>query len=268
MKLFKLNTIAIAALVTSAFAFTSCDQDAEGPKYSPESDACYSFANNQMTFEVTAEENGVVNIPVYRGKGGAEATIDVTVVEADEIFSAIQPTVTFANGENVAYIQLNFGSIDNLGATSNYNVVLALNDSILSPAGVGEINVTVKRQLTWEYIGDGTYATQLFGEQWTQPVYKAKEGPIYRLPDCIFAGYPLVFSLTEDLNDLAGYDIQPIGYSDATYGMLYYRPSQFVRSGDILIWVMDGLVVYNGGWGRLYSGFQEMLLMPEGWDQY
>lgn len=118
--------------------------------------------------------------------------------------------------------------------------------------------------MTWESIGTGTYTSELFDDSWPQPIEKAIEGNIYRLPDCIVEGYPLVFSLSDDKQELIAWDPQPTGYDGTNYGMLYFIAEGMERQGNVLSFPMRGVVSYNGGWGLLYQGFTEILEMPEG----
>lgn len=243
---------------------SSCNQDAEGEIWSGE--LGYSFPSSTLIKEVTSNDNGVVSVPIYRTSKKGESTISIDIdddTKAEGIFSLESNDVSFADGEGVAYAKLKFASINDLGATSKYVIGINFADGInLSPASEEKIEVTVSRKLTWKSIGTGVYTSELFGQGWDQEVQKADEGNIYRLPDCISSGYPLIFSLSEDGQTLLGWDIQPIGYNTSSYGMLYYKATKMTREGNILSFTMNGLVKYNGGWGKLYSGFTETLEMP------
>ena len=107
------------------------------------------------------------------------------------------------------------------------------------------------------------YTSELFGQAWEQPILKAKEGNIYKLPDCITEGYPMVFTLSEDGQTLVNWDLQATGYKDATYGMVYFTPTDMQRQGNKLLFAMRGAVAVEGGYGILYSGFTETLELPE-----
>ena len=98
---------------------------------------------------------------------------------------------------------------------------------------------------------------------WEQPILKAKEGNIYKLPDCITEGYPMVFTLSEDGQTLVNWDLQATGYKHATYGMVYFTPTDMQRQGNKLLFAMRGAVAVEGGYGILYSGFTETLELPE-----
>lgn len=252
---------AFAALAT----FTSCDTDAEGTLYTPDADACYSFASTQMNMELSADNQGVIKVPLYRGRTDKDATIAITA-QMDEatqaIFTLASSSISFKSGENIAYAELNFGSIDKLGATNKYVINLSIPEENASPSAESSIKVQAQRMLTWESYGTGIYTSQLFGQSWEQPIEKAKEGNIYRLKDCIYEGYPFVFTLSENGQELLGWDLQPSGYKHATYGMVYFTATGMEREGNILSFPMLGAVEYNGGFAILYEGFTETLELP------
>jgi len=257
--------LAVGIIIALA-TLTSCDKDAEGVIYTPDASACYSFASTQMNIELNAEHQGVIRVPLYRGSSEGDATVSLHAdmdEETASIFELVSTEINFKNGENIAYAELNFGSIDRLGATNKYAISLSIDEVALSPSGESTLKLQAQRQLTWENYGVGIYTSELFGQSWEQPIEKAKEGNIFRLPDCITTGYPIVFTLSADGQDLIGWDIQPIGYKHSTYGMVYYAAQGMTRNGNQLAFPMIGAVVYNGGFAALYSGFTEMLELPE-----
>ena len=100
MKKHILSLFASAALCLGLFS--ACDTDAEGVIYSGTG---ASFASTAMSAEVTAENNGVVLVPVYRSTTEGEATVQLTIDDAaveEGILSLPNPNVTFAAGEGVA----------------------------------------------------------------------------------------------------------------------------------------------------------------------
>lgn len=264
MKKNKLN-ICAAFLAICLAAFTSCSTDAEGTLYNGEG-AELAFASTQMNVQLAAEDNGVIKVPVYRGNANGDLSaaiaMDNETIE-EGLFTLAAPAASFKNGENVAYVEISF-SLAELGATDKYEIGLTLTDEkSLSPTALGAITVTAQRKLTWENYGVGVYTSELFGDSWDQPIEKAKEGNIYRLPDCITEGYPMVFSLSDDGQTLLSWDPQQTGYKHATYGMVYFSPAGMERDGNVLTFPMRGLVVVTGGFGILYQGFNETLEMPK-----
>lgn len=263
----KLNIITkCAAILYLLAAFTSCDTDVEGTKYSVNGVEA-AFASTQMNVEVSADDNGTLKVPVYRGNIGTDASISINIDEAtaeEGIFTLSNPNIAFAKGEAVGYAELSFGSLDRLSATAKYTIVLTISDKAsLSPAQLDEITVTAQRKLTWEDYGIGVYTSELFEQSWEQPILKAKEGNIYKLPDCITEGYPLVFTLSDDGQKLVNWELQATGYKHSTYGMVYFTPTGMQREGNTLLFAMRGAVAVNGGYGILYQGFTEELEMPQ-----
>lgn len=263
MKMNIFKNWAVYAILAMA-VFTSCNTDAEGEIYNPDKTANCSFASTQMIAELTADDAGLVKVPVYRGNASEAASLQLNVTmddAAEELFTCTG-NVTFNVGESVAYAEVKFASIDDLGATTKYTIELEIPEGSESPSAESKLKLQLQRQLTWENIGTGTYYSELFGESWEQPVEKAKEGNIYRLPDCIYEGYPLVFSLSEDGQSLSGWDIQATGFKYDPYGMVYFKAMGMERDGNVLSFPMYGLVEYNGGMAALFSGFTETIVLP------
>ena len=244
---------------------TGCSTDAEGVIYTPEA-AGYSFASTQMSVEATADDQGVVRVPVYRNTTHGAAAVSLTAAMDEEtagIFTLSSSEITFAEGEGVAYAELSYGNLNNLGATTRYSITLSIPEESSSVSAESSIDVLVQRQLTWESIGTGEWQSMFLAESWAQPVEKALEGNVYRLPDCFVEGYPIIFTLSDDGQQLIGWDIQPIGVEDSTYGMLYYLPTGMQRQGNVLQFPMQVVVEVNGGFGLAAYGFTETLILPE-----
>ena len=256
----------MAVCLTMALTIlTGCDTDAEGVVYTSDTEG-FSFASAQTNVEATTEDQGVIKVPVYRNRSNGASSVSLTVVMDEEtasIFTLPSSEIAFTDGENVAYAELNYGSLDNLGPTASYTITLSIPEGNSSISADSNIEVIVRRKLTWESIGTGEYISQLFEQSWPQPVEKAQEGNVYRLPDCIIEGYPIIFTLSDDGQELVGWDIQATGYEHSTYGMVYFLPTGMQRQGNVLQFPMQGLVALQGGYGLLYSGFVETLIMPE-----
>lgn len=134
MKLYTIKKY--AAILLCLAAFTSCDTDAEGTKYGVNGVEA-AFASTQMNVEVGAEDNGVIQVPVYRGNTDAEASVGISMDEAtveEGVFTLKSSNIAFAKGEAVGYAELVFGSINDLSATGKYIITLAIDDKdALSP---------------------------------------------------------------------------------------------------------------------------------------
>lgn len=250
-------------LILGTATLTSCNTDAEGALYSE--GVGVSFASTSMSQEVSASNEGKILVPIHRTNITNNAEVEITIDEntiTENIFTLASSSIKFNEGENISYVELNF-DLNSLGATTVYNIILTVqNPEQVSVSGEGSIKVIVKRQLTWNSFGTGVFTSEFFGESWPQAIEKAAEGNIFRLIDCYYEGYPIVFSLTDDGTELVAWDIQAMGMTNSTYGMVYFAAAGMTREGNILKFPMQGVVEYNGGWGLLYDGFTETLELP------
>ncbi|WP_321519931.1 hypothetical protein [uncultured Bacteroides sp.] len=252
-------------LAVCASALTSCNTDAEGALYSSGDKVDVAFASTQQNVDMVASDNGKIKITVYRGNSSSAVSVPVTLDKntlAGGIFALENSKVEFKAGENIAYAVLNYGNFDKISPTSQYSITLSIADSTqLSPSEIDQITIKAQRKLTWKSIGASHYYSSLFGD-WDQPVEKADEGNIYRLSDCITKDYPLIFALTDDGQNLASYAIQPTGYKNATYGMVYYVIKAFSRDGNRLNFQFKPCVIYNGKYAQLFDTTQDYLDLP------
>ena len=64
-----------------------------------------------------------------------------------------------------------------------------------------------------------------------------------------------MFTLSDDNQELIGWDPRPTGYDKTDYGMLYFAAAGMERKGNVLSFPMQGLVVLDSGkWGSTVSG--------------
>ena len=265
MKLYKsLFLTAVAAL-----AFTSCSDEGYWEKYEM-TETQYSFVQSSQSFNLSAADAlPTVTVALSRSTNKGEEKLPLSVVFDNEIMSVADTNVVFADGSYTAELVVNIDEANIvMGTTYKANISFVL-DSInffehnYSISGNKSHSISVKKDYTWVEMGLGYYNSQLFGQGWDQPVLYAKEQPNrYRLPDCIYSGYPFEFVLSEDGQELLEWDPQPTGYKDSTYGMMYYSPASMTREGNTLSFTMYGLVVYNGGFAALYQGFVETVVLP------
>lgn len=265
MKLYK----SLFMTVLAAVAFTSCSEEGYWEKYEIE-ETQYSFAQSKQSFNLTADESlSSVSVTVYRSTTEGAVTLPLEVTVSDPTVLEAESAVTFADGENTAELTVTVNEANIVMGTSYTVDYTFAVDSVnfteanYSISGNNSHSITLKKDYTWVSLGVGVYSSQLFGEAWEQPVLYAQEQPNrYRLPDCIYSGYPFEFVLSEDGQTLVEWEPQATGYKDADYGMMYYMPESMTRDGNTLHFTMYGLVVYNGGLAALYQGFVESLTLP------
>lgn len=255
----------IAASLFSIMAvLSSCNTDAEGVIYNPDATANTSFASSQMNVELTTDYAGKVEVPIYRGSTEGEATVTLSLSmndEAAEIFSLQSQTIKFEDGQAVANAVIKFTSLDDLGVTTKYTLTLTLPEESVSPSAEASLKVVLGRKLTWESLGEGTYVSEFFEQDWPQPIEKAKEGNIYRLIDCIYEGYPFIFTLSDDGQSLLSWDSQPTGYVASGY-MLYYKAVGMEREGKTLKFSIIGQFLIGGSFVTVTDIFTETVILP------
>ena len=265
MKFYKSLFLAAVAAV----AFTSCSDEGYWEQYEM-NDTQYSFDQTKQSFSLAATDAlPSVKVALSRSTNKGEVTLPLNISFSSTILSVADSAVTFADGSYSAELVVNVDEANIVMGTAYTASISFAVDSVnffehnYSVSGNKTHAISIIKDYTWEPLGVGHYTSQLFGEGWEQPVLYAKESPTrYRLPDCIYTGYPLEFLLSEDGSELLEWDPQPTGYKNATYGMVYFAPAAMQRDGNTLYFSMQGLVEYNGGWGRLYSGFVETVVLP------
>lgn len=249
------------SLVTALFvlSFSACNNnDTEGVYYHAKNTEV-AFAKASGSYFFAGTDPGEYNVTLIRGNANGEASVPVTMADESGYFT-VPATVNFADGAYEADLTVTFNK-EALEIGKKYTISLSIPENPIAGKLI-KYSLSVTRDYTWENIGTGMYYSQFFGESWEQPVDKAKEGNIYRLPDCIYEGYPLVFTLSDDGQSLVSWDPQPMGYVDATYGMIYYYSETVQREGNYLSFPMLGLVEWNGGLATLYGGFVETVELP------
>lgn len=187
----------IAALAAAALSLTSCDKDNVGAIYHDESG--YAFASSVLYAEVSSDDRGVLEIPVYRGTEGevsqafisfqydtapADASSPVwTDADPNGVFSLASPKVTFAEGSCEAKVRIQFGSTDKLRTSGKYRMKLDILNGV-SPSERSTVIVTVTKKLVFEKYGDCTYFDEcIFEKAYETEIYKAQGEEIYRVMD-------------------------------------------------------------------------------------
>ncbi len=192
-KIFRAAAICLAALVA-----VSCDKAAEGALYEGESG--FAFASSVLYAEVSSENKGTIEIPIYRGvsDGVAEqATVSFKYdtapqdaadpvwkdADPDGVFSLISPKVTFAENSCSASVRLRFKGVDKLKTSEKYRMRLDILDGV-SPSGRSSVTITVTKKLVFKKYGDCTYFDEcIFEKAYETEIYKAEGEEIYRVMD-------------------------------------------------------------------------------------
>lgn len=160
-----------------------------------------TFSHSKLNIDgVTAENNGKLMIPLYRGNTKGAANVKVALEGGDDICVLATPSVAFADGENVANIELTF-DYDGLAPKPATLKLSIVDEADLAIKGIASTTFTFVKQLTYELVGTGAYYSffwhDYFGVMeagmWEQDLYKAKEGNYFLLKDCWEAGVSFSF---------------------------------------------------------------------------
>lgn len=195
--MFRTNRSTAAVICLIAMAVMSCSNDNEGALYEGESG--FAFASSVLYAEVSPEEKGTLEIPIYRGVDGtAEQAIlsfkyDTAPQDASTpvwedadpngVFSLVSPKVTFSPSSCKALVRLRFGDTGKLKTSEKYRMKLDILDGV-SPSGRSSITVTVTKKLVFKKYGDCTYFDEcIFENAYKTEVYKADGEEIYRVMD-------------------------------------------------------------------------------------
>lgn len=251
----KITYYMLMVITLCGMTITSCSDDEwqPGPEQTDGIQAYLYTEATSYTYLPTDEQSFTLHVARQNTTDAAT----VHLIAEGENFT-VPETVAFSAGEGEKEILITFDLA--IGTESSVTISIAEEEGYIY--GTQTVTINVTRDYTWQSLGTGVYTSQLFGQSWPQPVEKAQEGNIYRLPDCIIEGYPIVFTLSDDGQQLVTWDIQATGYEDETYGMVYFLPTGMTREGNVLSFPMQGLFASEGGYSILYSGFVETLEMP------
>lgn len=195
--MFRTRIFTIVILCSTALTAMSCAKDNKGAVYEGESG--FAFASMVLYAEVSQDDRGTLEIPIYRGHGGtAEQALisfkyDTAPQDApdpvwedtdpDGVFSLVSSKVTFSPSSCSALVRLRFGDTGKLKTSEKYRMRLDIIDGV-SPSGRSTVTVTVSKKLVFEKYGDCTYFDEcIFERAYTTEIYKAQGEEIYRVMD-------------------------------------------------------------------------------------
>ncbi|MFA5713257.1 MAG: hypothetical protein WC960_03670 [Bacteroidales bacterium] len=207
-KILLLNTFILSLLL-----LFSCDSP--GKLYDQTRGDEVSFPSKTLKYEMVAEDNNSFKIELYRGNSLGALTVPVIIDMTGDEFTPTDDKFIFADGENKAYLQFDYNSIDNFGGESYAITVTVADPDQLSISGVGEVKMSVSRKLTYKLYATGTFYSEIIEYGFDGPpsvsreLYKAEEGEYYRFPNLYEPGYHIEFSL--DSQGKIQFDEQSIG---------------------------------------------------------
>ena len=254
----------------------SCTQEKVTYDFGENPGPAVTFASAKLKLPgLTAENNGKLEIPLYRGNVNGAASVDVQLEGAEGLCELASTKVEFADGQNVsnAVLTFDFETLTPKPANLTLSVV---NEADLAIDGVQSTTFTFVKQLTYELVGEGVHYSAFwhvyFGDMaagiWEQDLYKAKEGNYFLLKDCWAAGTD--FSFYCDGTEVDWYT-EDTGTSYGSYGniFLYYTGAtvakndagQYELTLDVPAYYLPDY--YNAA---VIEGGKEIFTFPEGFE--
>ena len=249
----------ISLAITALLLTGSCQR--KGTIYDmPEGSALVSFPSDEAKFEMVAEDGNKITVALWRGntKGAASVAFDVDD-KTDGVFKPAKSTFDFADGENIAYVDIKYDDINDFGGET-YSLVLTIADEKqVSPSGIDEVTISAQRRLTRKFVGTGIYYSDWYEEEWEQDLYTTVEAPnLYILPDCWEDGTDFMFTVENH---------QPVwpdsffsGYVHSSYGNVYVYPDTVTVEDGVMYIQVKAYRVSAGSFG----GGLEYFVLPEG----
>jgi hypothetical protein len=210
----------ILGLALVAAGLTSCDTDNVGAIYEPKV-ANVSFITAEQS-TLTKSNNITVPVAVSRAMTNGSASYTITISDADEGISLKDNNVTFADGEGMAYVNVDFA---NMGPGETYECTLNLSSDAIGTANkefgeqITSTKVSVMCDFDWEELGNGFYSSpEWWEEEFYVPITHAKGSNIYRMIGLFQEGYDVQFTIEADNKVYVA--SQPSWYH-SSYGDIY-----------------------------------------------
>jgi len=257
------KVIFLAALTLLSAA---CDKDNVGALYEGESG--FAFASGVLYAEVSEDDKGTVEIPIYRGIAGSaqQAAVkfqfDVSETDSDTpvwkdedpsgVFSLISPKVTFSENSCESKVRVRFGDISKLSISRKYRIKLDIMEGI-SPSSRNSVVLTVTKKLIFEKYGDCTWFDEcIFENAYPTEIYKAVDEEIYRVRDPYTQGL-----IAEEYAEMGWMGKTP-DYVEFTVSGSHIDFTEF-QTGMLVNAVYMAYAYYPGDyvWGRDFSKYNE-----------
>lgn len=187
----------IICLAATLLLIAGCNKDNIGTVYSGNSG--FAFAAGVLYAEVSDDDKGTLEIPIYRGISGSTQQASIKFQydaspsgsstpewkDADPagIFSLTSSKATFAENSCESKVHVRFGDIAKLKVSEKYRFKLDIVEGS-SPALRNSVVVTVSKKLIFEKYGDCSWFDEcIFEKAYDTEIYKAVGEDIYRVLD-------------------------------------------------------------------------------------
>lgn len=220
-------------LIVMAVAVVSCDQENIGTLYEPEN-SYVAFSSSVVPENIlSAENNFSVNVQIVRSDLITPTTAEVTLEMNDDIdgvFKLESNSVTFQEGKGVAYAKI-VPMVDaaQIDPTKSYTFKLILTgDNVSDFYG----QTTYKASFKYTPIGEGTFTSEFYEDEWTVEIEKLEVGNIvlYKARALYESGYDITIIVDGENVTVNG---QPAWYYDDEYGEVYISGSGTISGKNL-----------------------------------
>jgi len=253
-KIIFLSFAFVALLLTGA-----CQR--EGTIYTPDN-ACVSFPTNKAVFSMLASDGNKITVELWRGNTNGAISIPVTISDGTGgVFKPSKTSFDFSEGQGVATIDFTYPDINAFGGET-YVIDLAVDESQVSPSGIGSMTIKAQRKLTRVKIGTGTWYSDFWEDEWSQDLYTTEEAPnYYILPNCWASGTDFTFTVNNGkITWPATFDS---GYTYGSYGNVWFQTGDSYVEDGVLYLIVDSYYLpsyYNYDFGSTFEAFT----LPDG----
>ena len=258
-----MKKILFLTLIASALLFSaSCER--KGAIYEmPEGAQLLSFASDVASFKMLAADGNKITVFLNRGNTKGALSVPFTFTDGtDGVFTPAKSSFDFADGEATAYLDITYPDINAFGS-EEYTMSIAVDETQVSPAGIGELEIKAVRKLTPVLLGTGKFESLVFFEdEWDQEIYNLEEIPNhYILPDCFVNGTDVVFDMIDGKPVFAQAFFS--GYLVSGFQLWFAPKSVELKDGKITIVTPFYLPEYNNyDWGGMLE--TQIFTLPEG----
>lgn len=225
-------------MLLSVLALCSCSDDddyVKGNQTNKDGNNVYFSSANESTVKIGIEDR-TIQVVVERDitDNAAELTVPVVFNEIDENLFTVPSSVTFAEGETFAVIEI--GVSEKLKMFKKYMLSLSIPEKYTYPYAIQPTSPIYYAAVVKEdyvTVANGAYRADVFG-MWQQPLEYSEILGIYRLPDLIVPGvnYYFYWNIDEEGNQTCYFtdsdgnktDSFTTGYVYPGFGEIYAYP--------------------------------------------
>ncbi len=234
----------------------------------PDDSQLVSFTSNKAIVKMLAEDGNKITVTLNRGNTKGAASVPFTFkTGTDGVFTPSKTTFDFADGEATATVDITYPDINAFGS-EKYEMTIEVDETQISPSGIGELKITASRKLTPVLRGEGTFGSvSVIGKDWDQEIYNYEEVPThYFFPSCMSEGVDLEFDYVDGQIVWPEQFFSGLLYADFEVWM-HVASAEIDEDGDMVVEIDDLFLPEAGGFSLSNLGLDGDVLFykfPDG----